>query len=111
MFVYETLTRYPRAFRSLTGMTPDEFDALLTVFRDAQVRRQRRSRTTRKGQPRQRAAGAGHPHDHDDRHRLLLALVWLRLYPTYQLLGFFFDLHKRHAPVNLRDVLATLDTI
>ena len=79
MFAYETLIRYPSAFRSLTGMTPDEFDNLLTAFRAAQGRRQRRSRTTRRGQPRQRAAGAGHPHRHDDRHRLLMALVWLRV--------------------------------
>src|SRR5262245_52089238 len=105
MFVYATLTHYPSAFPSLTGMTPDEFDALLTVFCDAQARRQGCSRTTRPGQPRQRAAGAGHPHDHDDRHRLLMALVWLRIYPTYELLGFFFDLHKRNAQLNVRDVL------
>jgi DDE superfamily endonuclease len=111
MFAYETLTRHPGAFRSLTGMTPDEFDNLLTAFRDAQGRRRRHSRTTRTGQPRRRAAGAGHPHDHDDRHRLLLALVWLRVYPTYELLGFFFDLHRRNAQLNVRDVLATLDTL
>jgi hypothetical protein len=111
MFAYETLTRYPSAFRSLTGMTPDEFDHLLTAFRDAQARRRRRSRTTRQGQPRQRAAGAGHPHDHDDRHRLLMALAWLRVYPTYELLGFFFDLHRRNAQLNVRDVLAVLDTL
>jgi DDE superfamily endonuclease len=111
MFDYETLTRHPGAFRSLTGMTPDEFDTLLAAFRDAHTRRQRRSRSTRTGQPRQRAAGAGHPYDHDDRHRLLMALVWLRIYPTYELLGFFFDLHRRNAQLNVRDVLATLDTL
>jgi DDE superfamily endonuclease len=111
MFAYETLTRYPNAFRSLTGMTPGDFDRLLTAFRAALDRRQRASRTTRRGQPRHRAAGAGHPHRHDDRHRLLLALVWLRVYPTYELLGFFFDLHKRNAQLNVRDALAVLDTL
>jgi len=111
MFAYETLTRSPGAFRSLTGMTPAAFDTLLTAFRDAQTRRRRRSRTTRNGQPRRRAAGAGHPHDHDDCHRLLMALIWLRVYPTYELLGFFFDLHKRNAQLNVRDVLATLETL
>lgn len=111
MFVYETLTRYPTAFRSLTGMTPDAFEELLTAFCGAHGRRQRRSRTTRRGQPRQRAAGAGHPHRHDDRHRLLMALVWLRVDPTYELLGFFFGLHKRNAQLNVRDVLTTLDTL
>ena len=111
MLAYETLIRYPGAFRSLTGMTPDEFDNLLTAYRAAHARRQGRSRTTRKGRPRRRAAGAGHPHDHDDRHRLLMALIWLRVYPTYELLGFFFGLHRRNAQLNVRDVLATLDTL
>jgi DDE superfamily endonuclease len=111
MFAYETLTRYPGAFRGLTGMTPAEFDALLTAFRAALDRRRRDSRATRRGQPRRRAAGAGHPHRHDDRHRLLLALVWPRVHPTYELLGFFFGLHRRNAQLNARDVLATLDTL
>jgi hypothetical protein len=47
----------------------------------------------------------------DDRHRLLLTLVWLRVYPTYELLGFFFGLHKRNAQLNARAVLAVLDTL
>jgi DDE superfamily endonuclease len=111
MFAYDTLIRYPSAFRSLTGMTRNEFDNLLVTFRAAQGRQQRDSQTTRRGQPRRRAAGAGHPHRHDDCHRLLLALVWLRVYPTYELLGFFFGLHKRNAQRNVRDVLAVLDTI
>jgi hypothetical protein len=109
MFAYDTLARYPSAFRGLTGMTPAEFDDLLGAFRAALDRRQRDSRTTRRGQPRQRAAGAGHPYRHDDRHRLLMALVWLRVYPTYELLGFFFGLHKRNAQLNVRDALAALD--
>src|SRR5262245_62108699 len=40
-----------------------------------------------------------------------MALIWLRVYPTYELLGFFFDLHKRNAQLNVRDVLATLETL
>jgi hypothetical protein len=111
MFAYDTLIRSPSAFRSLTGMTRNEFDNLLVAFRAAQGRQQRDSQTTRRGQPRRRAAGGGHPHRHDDCHRLLLALVWLRVYPTYELLGFFFGLHKRNAQLNVRAVLAALDTI
>jgi hypothetical protein len=92
-------------------MAPAEFDTLLTNFRAAHDRHRRQRRTTRRGRPRQRAAGAGHPHRHDDRHRLLMALVWLRVYPTYEVLGFFFGLHKRNAQLNVRNVLATLDTM
>src|SRR5437016_9410118 len=111
MFAYESLVRYPSAFRSLTGMNPDDFDNLLTAFQAAQDRLHCGRDTTRRGQPRQRAAGAGHPHRHDDRHRLLMTLIWLRVYPTYELLGFFFDLHKRNAQLNVRDILAILDTL
>jgi hypothetical protein len=92
-------------------MTPAEFDSLLTAFRAAQQRLCAQQTTTRQGKPRRRAPGAGHPHRHDDRHRLLLALVWLRVYPTYELLGFFFGLHKRNAQLNVRDALAVLDTL
>jgi DDE superfamily endonuclease len=111
MFTCETLIQYPRAFRGLTGMTPAEFERLLNAFLTAADRLRRASRTTRRGQPRRRAAGAGHPHRHDSRHRLLLALVWLRVYPTYELLGFFFGLHKRNAQLNVRDALTVLDTL
>jgi DDE superfamily endonuclease/Helix-turn-helix of DDE superfamily endonuclease len=111
MFAYESLARRPGAFRSLTGMTPAEFEPLLTAFREAQDRLRRGRRTTRRGRPRRRAAGAGHPCRHDDRHRLLMALVWLRVYPTYELLGFFFGLHKRNAQLNVRAVLEVLGTL
>lgn len=40
-----------------------------------------------------------------------MALVWLRIYPTYEVLGFFFDLHKRNAQLNVRAVLEVLDTL
>src|SRR5829696_6996582 len=112
MFDYERLSRCPGAFRSLTGMNPAEFEALLVAFQAAHDRcRRQQTTTTRKPRPRQRAAGAGHPHRHDDCHRLLLTLVWLRVYPTYELLGFFFGLHKRNARLNVRDILAVLDKI
>src|SRR5437868_15290767 len=110
MFEYESLIRYPSAFRSLTGMNPDEFERLLSEFSAAAQRQRQRSRTSKDGQRRQRAAGAGHPFAHDQRHRLLMALIWLRIYPTYELLGFFFGLHKRNAQLNVRAVLDILDT-
>ena len=54
MFAYESLARCPGAFRSLTGMTPAEFETLLTAFGEAQDRLRRGRRTTRRGEPRRR---------------------------------------------------------
>lgn len=39
-----------------------------------------------------------------------MALVWLRIYPTYEPLGYFFDLHNRNAQLNVRAALAMLDS-
>src|SRR6266542_249876 len=112
MLSYAALCRHPAAFPSLTGMTRHEFDVLADQFEQAERDARDRSATTRRShQPRSNAPGAGRPHDHGCRDRLLMALVWLRIYPTYEVLGFFFDLHKRNAQLNVRAVLDILDTL
>jgi len=111
MFEYEKLRACPSAFRGLTGMSATEFEALLADFLPAQDRLRRSSAVNGEGRPRRRAPGGGAKPKLDDRHRLLLALVWLRVYPTYELLGFFFGLHKRNAQLHARAVLAVLDTL
>jgi hypothetical protein len=112
MLSYADLCRHPAAFPSLTGMTRPEFDTLADQFERASQQNRDRSATTRRcGTPRCNAPGAGRPHDHAPRDRLLMALVWLRAYPTYEVLGFFFDLHKRNAQLNVRAVLEVLDTL
>src|SRR5262245_45539834 len=108
MLSYGALARRPTAFRSVTGMGPEDFDALLTDFLAAQSERRRASTRTKRGTPRRRAYGAGHPPALDDRHRLLLALAWLRLYPTYEVLGLLFGLDRGNAHRNAADVLTTL---
>ena len=108
MLSYAALARRPAAFRAAIGMGPDEFDALLDDFTAAQADRRRAATRTKRGAPRRRAPGGGHPHALDDRHRLLLALTWLRLYPTYEVLGLLFGLDKGNARRNAEDVLETL---
>jgi hypothetical protein len=108
MLSYAALARRPAAFRSVTGMAPEDFDALLNDFLAAQAGRRRDSARTKRGAPRRRAYGAGHPHALDDRHRLLMALAWLRLYPTYEVLGLLFGLDRGNAHRSAEDVLTTL---
>ena len=40
-----------------------------------------------------------------------MALVWLRIYPTYELLGWLFGLEKSNAWKNVQDALAVLGTL
>jgi hypothetical protein len=112
MLSYEELCRHPAAFPSLTGMTRPEFDSLLVRFRQAEADLRANSQTTRKdGRPRERAAGAGRRYEHGAADRLLMALLWLRVYPTYEVLGFFFGLHKRNAQLNVLAALEVLDAL
>jgi hypothetical protein len=112
MFRYDDLRRHPTAFPSLTGLNRAEFDELVPRFERAERAVRARSGTTRReGKPRVNAPGAGPRHAHAACNRLLMALVWLRVYPTYEVLGFFFGLHKRNAQLNVRSALAALDSL
>jgi hypothetical protein len=105
MTVYEKLRRRPAVFRSLTGMSLDEFEALYRQLGD-EIERHDEARLERRD--RQRAVGAGQPYRHDARNRLLMAMIWLRVYPTYDVLGFIFDLDKSNISRNLKGILAVL---
>ncbi len=83
----DRLRRRPSAFIAMTGLTPVEFDVLVGdlwgPYRTAE--RARRERPGRK-----HAVGAGHPFSLAPQEQMLLTVVWLRLYPTMEVLGFLF---------------------
>lgn len=112
MITYDCLRRHPSAFRSLTGHSPEQFDALLAEFAPAHEQRRGAATTTRrKGQPRRRAVGAGGKYHHDLRCRLLILLFWARVYPSFEVLGFFFSLDKTNVHDTVHDLLATMETL
>jgi len=112
MITYQNTHRRPSAFNSLFGFSVAAFDALFVEFSPAHQDRLAASEVTRKRATlRQRRLGAGRKFRHDLRDRLLLALFWLRVYPTLEVLGFFFSLDKTSAEDNLKDILATLETM
>jgi hypothetical protein len=84
---YDNLTRYPNVFRSMTGLRVSEFEELLDDMlpRLAEHDRERLTRANRT-----RAAGGGRhtllAHTND----ILLTVVWLRQYPTNEVLAFLF---------------------
>ena len=88
---YDHLKRYVAVFLSMTGLRIGEFDALakevLPEFESAE--RQRLARTSR-----QRAVGGGEKAHLQSRDQLLLTVVWLRQYPTHDVLGYFFGVSQ-----------------
>lgn len=81
--LYESLAARPSAFLSLSGLTLADFEALYQDFAAAYAQ-DRQASLTRRGQPRKRAVGGGTQFSQAGRTHLLMALVWLRVYPTYE---------------------------
>lgn len=111
MIRYSTLRLTPKIFPALTGLTLAEFERLAAEFAVARACARAASTPTKKGKPRNRAAGAGAPPSLDLPTRLLMALVRLRVYPTYELLGWLFGLEKSNAWENVQDALAVLEPL
>jgi hypothetical protein len=84
---YEHLSQHPNVFQKCTGLTVNLFDDLvdevLPLYLEAEERRLNHRQ-------RQRAIGAGHPFELALRDHLLLTVIWLRLYPIHEVLGYLF---------------------
>jgi hypothetical protein len=110
MISYERLRRHPEAASSLLGMSLAAFDELYKAFAPVHLERRNRASVTRRtGQVRARAVGGGRKATYELRERLLMTLFWLRVYPTYAVMGFFYDLDKTNIEDTLKDILASLE--
>ena len=91
MLTVQTLRSRPARFRSFTGVSVEQFDQLVldVTPRYAAAEARRLFRPNR-----QRHIGAGRKFSRPLSERLLLALVWLRLYATYEVLGALFEVDK-----------------
>jgi len=99
LFNYNRLARRPAIFRSFTGLDVTEFDSLHVEveFKYGEFEEKRLSRKDRK-----RKIGAGRPNKLALMERLLMLLVYYRLYITSTLTGFLFDLDQSNALKNMR---------
>jgi Helix-turn-helix of DDE superfamily endonuclease/DDE superfamily endonuclease len=90
---YERLSKKPLLFKSFTGLTIKEFD---DIYNKQIVKRYAKHEIERlsKRENRKRSIGAGRPFNRDLRDRFLMLLVYYRLYITYTLAGFLFDLDQ-----------------
>jgi transposase len=105
MLSYKNLSAKPGAFRSMIGLSVAEFQALLDRVRpryEALVGRRLYRPERRRG------PGGGLKSRHDLTERLLMTLVWLRLYVTCEALGVMFEVDKSTASRFTRPILQIL---
>src|SRR5918998_6810202 len=103
------LREVPAAFRALTGLSSEEFDALARDFVPTIATAVAAGRERRRGRPARRAAGGGHPFALSFREQLLLVVVWLRVYPTSPVLGFVFGVRHQTVLRTIARVLPILE--
>lgn len=92
---YVSLKNKPRTLRSLTGLNPNEFEALLISFG---VAWDNFVKETFERPDRKRAVGAGRiAHLKTIEDKLLFILFYYRQYPTQEAQGFFFGMSQSQA--------------
>jgi hypothetical protein len=103
---YRHLTQHPNVFYSVTGLRVSEFDELLAdvLPQYADQEHQRLARPDR-----QRAIGAGHPFELKERDHIWLTVVWLRVYPTHEVLGYLFGVSDSTVSRLLKRMLPMLE--
>lgn len=103
---FDYLRRYPTVFLKMTGMRLNEFADLLddVLPRFAQAEQTRLHRTERR-----RVQGGGRHAELAPRDQILLSIIWLRQYPTNELLGFLFGVSDSTASRVLSRVIPLLE--
>lgn len=108
MLTFKRLSGKAGAFKAMTGLSVAEFQALLEQVRPRYetVVRRRRERADRK-----RAPGGGVHSPRDVTERLLMTMVWLRLYLTCEAVGVLFDVDKSTVSRATRPILLILQDL
>jgi len=91
---YVRLFKRPLLFRSFTGLTVSEFDSIYIGIESKYNEHERRRRLSNRKKRQRDVGGAGRPFKLKVKERLLMLLVYYRLYITYTLSGFLFDLDQ-----------------
>lgn len=84
---YAHLSSHSHVFQSMTGLKLNEFTILWWELKPA-IQTDRLERLTRPN--RKRVIGGGDKSKLDDRDQLLMTVIWLRLYPTNEVLAYLF---------------------
>jgi hypothetical protein len=100
------LRKHPSVFGHLTGLTVGAFDALAA---DVAPAVEASHRATLDRPDRQRAIGAGGEFGLTTADQILLAIIWLRQYPTQEVLGFLFGVSDSTALRAVRRCLPVLE--
>lgn len=114
MNFYSKLVRNPKMFLSVTGMHLHTFQELLPQFEQAflKLECQRKFKTVRTASERKRSVGGGRAFNNDFANRLLMLLVYYRLYLTQEFMTYLFNAaNKSLISRNIRQVRLAVEAV
>jgi len=94
MFNHTKLAKKQKQFLPITGITPQQFDSL-----SKEIQKQKQNDYPKK---KEREIGAGCKFDHSLKDRILMLLMYYRMYTTYDLLVMIFDLDKSNVMLDIK---------
>jgi hypothetical protein len=100
---YYRLSKKPLLFKSFTGLSVQEFDDIYNIEITKKYHNHENKRLSKR-KNRKRAMGAGRYFKLDVKNRFLMLLVYYRLYITYTLAGFLFDLDQSNICRNIQKI-------
>lgn len=111
MNFYKKLRRKPKQFLTFTGMSLERFEELLPEFEaaDRAVEAERKRVVVRTGAARKRKPGGGGKYQNDLANRLLMTLLYLRLYCSQEFISLLF--RSSDGSVVSRTIKATLPVL
>lgn len=99
MFNHKKLAKKCKQFLSVTGLTVKQFDSLSKEIKKNYKTTEQKRLSKNK---RERKIGAGHKFDLSLKDRILMLLMYYRMYTTYDMLGMIFDLDKSNVMRDIR---------
>ena len=94
MLSYDNLSRKPLLFKSFVGLTVKQFDDICQEINKKYEKHEAQRLSDKRKDKRERAIGAGRHFKLDVKNRFLMLLVYYRLYITYTLTGYLFNLDQ-----------------
>jgi DDE superfamily endonuclease len=114
MTLYRKLSRSPKQFLTVTGMNLHQFQAFLPRFSQAFERQEhkRKAVVVKTKAVRKRSAGGGSPFAHELTDRMLMLLIYYRLYLTQEFLTLLFrHQHKSSISRNISSMRALFEEV
>jgi hypothetical protein len=102
---YERLSKKPLLFKSFTGLAIPEFDDIFDKEITKRYAKHEIQRLSKRKNNRERDVGAaGRPFKLDLKNRFVMLLAYYRLYITYTLAGFLFELDQSNICRNIQKI-------